>query len=155
MTKFTFPMTQNGYEQLKRELTELESKTRASATERVNHARSFCDFREDSEYEAALKHRATIDARIIELQQMIQHAEIIKTTEHTTVEIGSTVTFEDSANDTRETYTIVSPEEVDPNEGKISYNAPIAIQLLHAKVGECITLETPAEYRTVEIIKVR
>ena len=92
MTQSSFPMTQQGYDKLLDELTRLETETRIAARQRVDHARSFCDFREDSEYEAALKNRAVVEARISELEQMIQHAEIIKDTVHDIVKIGSTVT---------------------------------------------------------------
>lgn len=53
-----------------------------------------------------------------------------------------------------ETYTIVGPEEVNPSVSKISYNAPIAKQLLHAKTGDTITLTTPAGNHRVKILEI-
>ena len=85
---------------------------------------------------------------------MIQHAEVIKDTVRDIAEIGSTVTWQSLDQNETETYTIVGPEEVDPNEGTISYNAPIAKQLLQAKVGNKRTLTTPAGNRQVKIIEI-
>lgn len=68
MTKSTFPMTQQCYDKLLDELTTLETGTRITASQRVDHARSFCDFREDS---VRIRSRFTNSFRILAKSQLI------------------------------------------------------------------------------------
>lgn len=144
-------MTEDGLEKLKRELEELESTKRTNAKQRIKHARSFCDFGEDPEYDTAVKELETIEKRITEIKLMIQQADIIRKTDTTTVELGNKVSFQEIPGGEVETYMIVGPEEADPSEGKISRNTPIAKSLLSAKINDKVTAETPDGKRVVKI----
>lgn len=143
MVEEIFPMTQAGFDQLKDELEELESKKRTKAKQRIQHARSFCDFKEDSEYEAALKALATIEERIATIQYVLQQAHIVEANNTSIVEIGSTVSIMEMPQAEIETYTIVGMEEANPIEGNISYHSPIAKSLLGATVNDIVTVATP------------
>jgi len=154
MAKHNVPMTKAGLEKLQQELKELESVKRDKAKQRIKRARSFCDFHEDSEYEAALQEYDAIEKRISEINYMTQQAEIIEKTSNTTVELGSTVTFKEIPDGNTETYTIVGTAEADPFEAKISNVSPIAKSLIGAKAKDEITVKTPAGNRQVKIINI-
>lgn len=147
-------MTQAGFEQLQEELTQLESERRESAKRRIKDARMFCDFHEDSEYEAALKELETIENRIATIKHNMQYAEIIKKSKSTIIERGSTVSFQEMPNGKLETYTIVGTEEADPFKGKVSHESPVAKHLLGAKEYDIVTVKTPSGSRQVEIVSV-
>src|SRR5690625_7343192 len=86
-------MTEEGLEKLKQELQQLESVKREKAKQRIKHARSFCDFREDSEYDMAVKEMENIEKRVASLKYMIQQAEIIEKQNQSQVALGSTISF--------------------------------------------------------------
>lgn len=154
MNTHTFPMTKLGLKNLKEELIVLESKKRANALQRIKRARGFCDFQEDSEYEAALRELATIDERTSSIKHIIKNVKIIDTTTKVHVELGSTISFKDISNNEIETYTIVGHEEADPIQGTISNLSPIAKQLLGAKVNEKVNIKTPSGERLIKIMNI-
>lgn len=154
MKKDTFPMTESGLEKMKQELGALETVKRENAKQRVKHARGFCDFQEDSEYEMALIALANIEDRISTLKYKIQQAKIIRTTEKIQVELGSTVSFKEVPNGDLETYTIVGTEEANPLEGKISNDSPMAKSVIGAKVHDEVMVTTPGGKWWVKIVDI-
>lgn len=154
MKQDVYPMTELGYDALTDELEQLETTKRAQAKKRIKEARTFCDFWEDSEYEKALNALASIEKRIATIQYKLQNAQI--TTGLTTdfVEVGNTVTIAYADTKAEETYTIVNPEEADPNDDKISYESPIAQALLYTKVNETVTYSAPDGENDVEVIAI-
>lgn len=151
MKQETYPMTQLGYEALADELEQLETYKRAQAKKRIKQARAFCDFQEDSEYEAALDALASIEKRIATIQYKLQNARITTGLTHDFIEVGNTVTIVYLDTKEEETYTIVNPEEADPENEKISYYSPIAQALLYSKVNEIVTFSTPDGKNDVKI----
>lgn len=154
MNQGTYPMTQTGFNALSKELKQLETMKRPQAKKRIKHARAFCDFNEDSEYEAALYALATIEKRIATIHYKLHNAEITPRLDNNFVEVGNTVTFQDVTASTEETYTIVGPEEADPRAEKISYHAPIAQALLYAKVDEIVSFSAPNGERSIKVIEI-
>lgn len=154
MPKETFPMTKEGLEKLKQELVELESIKRDNAKIRINKARSFCDFQEDSEYEMALVDLTRIEDRISNLTYMLQHVDIIEKTETSVVGLGSTVSFKEISSGEQETYSIVGSEEADPLDGKISNESQVAQSLLGAKINAVVTIKAPGGNRQVKVVRI-
>ena len=156
MAEKTFPMTLEGKEKLERELEELRTTKRAEIIERIKIARSFGDLSENSEYESAKDEQAFMEARIKEIQNMLNHAEIIdnKSIDENEVAVGKTVTFQED-DDEPETYQIVGAEEADPFEGKISNESPIACGLIGHKLGDVVSIYTPDGSLQVKIIDVK
>lgn len=152
MKEARFPMTEAGLKKLKKELVELQSVRLEKAKERIKRARMFCDFNEDSEYEAALGELAMITKRVATVEEMILYAEIIEVRGESTVELGNTVTIQEIPDGEKETYTIVGIDEADPFEGKISYQAPIAKSMLGAKLNEEVEVKLPNGNRRIKII---
>lgn len=155
MSQQEMPLTVEGYEKLKMELAHLETEKREQVRERVKKARAFCDFHEDSEYEAALTEQEQLNNRILEIERLLKHAEIIKETSVETVMLGSTVTIQEIADHGEETYTLVSEVEADPFANKISNLSPLGQALMGAKVNEKISVETPGGLREMKVIHFR
>ena len=152
----TFPMTLEGKEKLEVELEELRTTKRAEIIERIKIARSFGDLSENSEYEAAKNEQSMLEGRIKEVENMLNHAEIIDNGSIAAAEvaIGKKVVFQED-DDEPETYQIVGAAEADPFAGKISNESPIAQSLVGHKVGETVSVETPGGEMQVKIIEVK
>ncbi|GKS80493.1 transcription elongation factor GreA [Ligilactobacillus pabuli] len=152
----TFPMTLEGKEKLQAELEELKTNKRAEVIKRIKIARSFGDLSENSEYESAKDEQSFVEGRIKELDHMINYAEIIDSDAiaKNEVAVGKSVTFQED-DDEPETYQIVGAAEADPFEGKISNESPIAKGLIGHKLGEEVTIDTPAGEMSVKIVDVK
>lgn len=152
----TFPMTLEGKKKLEEELEDLKTNKRAEVIKRIKIARSFGDLSENSEYESAKDEQSFVEGRIKEIDNMLNHAEIIdnENVDADEVSVGKSVTFQEEDDDP-ETYQIVGAAEADPLNGKISNESPIAKGLVGHKKGEKITVTTPGGEMTVTIIDVK
>ena len=135
-----YQITDSGRKELEKELAELKSR-RGEIAEKIAEARSFGDLSENAEYDAAREEQGLLDTRIIEIEDILQHASIIKSADATVVGLGSAVELKNS--DKTVTYTVVGPVEADPMEGKISDESPIGQALMGKKVGDEVTISTP------------
>lgn len=146
-------LTQEGYDEIVAELSELKEKKLPVAIERVATARSFGDLSENSEYHAAREDLAFMEGRISELEVLVNKAKVVKTKKgRTTVAVGSTVTVH--IGKSKHTYKIVGEWEANPAEKKISESSPLGTALVGKKVGEEIEVEAPAgkvKYKIAEI----
>lgn len=156
MSEKTFPMTLEGKEKLEKELEYLKTEKRAEIIRRIQIARSFGDLSENSEYEAAKDEQAFVEGRVKEVENMLNHAEIIDNgaIDADEVAVGKTVTFQED-DDEPETYQIVGAAEADVFAGKISNESPIAAGLIGHKLGETVAIETPGGVMEVKIIDVK
>ena len=152
----TFPMTLEGKKKLEEELEDLKTNKRAEVIKRIKIARSFGDLSENSEYESAKDEQSFVEGRIKEIDNMLNHAEIIdnENVDADEVSVGKSVTFQEEDDDP-ETYQIVGAAEADPLNGKISNESPIAKGLVGHKKGEKVTVTTPDGEMTVTIIDVQ
>ncbi len=135
-----YQITDSGRKELEKELAELKSR-RGEIAEKIAEARSFGDLSENAEYDAAREEQGLLETRVIEIEDILQHASIIKSADATVVGLGSTVELKNS--DRTVTYTVVGPVEADPMEGKISDESPIGQALMGKKVGDEVTISTP------------
>lgn len=138
-------LTKEGYHKLKEELQHLELIEQPKNQKRIKHARSFCDFNEDSEYEAALQEQMKIKERINELKRILQEAEIKKELEDppSTVRVGSIIEVLDIEMGERERFMLVEKEEADMSENKVSIDSPFGKALLGAREKEEIAVHSP------------
>ncbi|MGX5377043.1 transcription elongation factor GreA [Ligilactobacillus sp. LYQ135] len=152
----TFPMTLEGKKKLEEELEDLKTNKRAEIIKRIKIARSFGDLSENSEYESAKDEQSFVESRIKEIDNMLNHAEIIdnENVDSDEVSVGKTITFQED-DDEPETYQIVGAAEADPFNGKISNESPIAQGLVGHKKGEKVTINTPGGDMVVKIIDVK
>lgn len=136
-----FYLTPEGLAKLKKEHTELTTKKRPQAVERLSRAREFGDLTENSEYFAARDDLMFLDDRIAELDHILKSAKVVKLPKnHDTVQLGSTVVVEVDG-DTDE-FAIVGTLEADPFRGKISNESPVGVALLGHKVGDEIIVSS-------------
>ena len=114
-----YPMTQEGFEKLERELEELKTVKRPEVVEKIKVARSFGDLSENSEYDAAKDEQGFIEQDIQRIEHMLRNALIIEDTgDNNVVKIGKTVTFVELPGDEEESYQIVGSAESDAFNGK-------------------------------------
>ncbi len=139
-------MSQEGYDKLVADLKHLESVERPKASAAIAEARDKGDLSENSEYDAAKEAQAHLEDKINRLKVAISEAKIIDTSRLSadTVQILPTVAMTNVATKAKMTYTIVSENEANLREGKISIHTPIAQGLLNHKVGDEVEVKIPS-----------
>ena len=146
--------TPEGYQKLVDEREYLVKTRREEVKNEVAVARSFGDLSENSEYDEARNEQAKVEARIKELDELIEHAVIIDESkiDNSVASIGSTVKVLLNGNEID--YSIVGSNEADPFENKISDLSPIGKALIGAHEGKEIAFETPAGEMTLKVLAV-
>ncbi len=137
----TFHMTQEGLDELKAELAQLQKDKHPQAVDRVRLAREHGDLSENSEYHAAREDLAMVEGRIDELEELISKAKIMPKASNSVVSVGNKVTIKTSKDS--HTYHIVGKYEADPMNKKISDESPLGQALLGKKEGEEVEYEAP------------
>ena len=151
--KETF-LTQEGLEEIKKELEELKMVKRPQVIEALKEARAQGDLSENAEYDAARSEQAIVESRIKELEAMVENAKVIEKTNTDVVSIGSNVTIEYVDDNEKEEYSIVGSKEADPFSNKISNESPIAKAILGQKKGATVSVDSPNGKYDVKIIAV-
>ncbi len=151
-------LTQEGYDNLDKELNYLKTEKRAEIAERIKVALGFGDLSENSEYDEAKTAQAENEVKIAELENKLRHAKIIdeKEIDTDTVQIGNTVKVLDIEFNEKVEYTIVGSTEVNLAENKISNESPLGEALLGAKKNETVDVNAPAgvmQYKILDIKK--
>lgn len=143
-----FSLTKEGVAELTKELEELIAE-RGPVAEKIKTAREFGDLSENAEYQSARQDQERLEARIAEVEHILNNVEIIaKPKGDNKVQLGSTVTLK---NGTTKTFQVVGTVEADPLSGKISDESPIGQALLGKKLGDEVEIKTPAETATYKI----
>ena len=138
-------LTQAGLEKLNGELEFLRTQGRTDIAEKIRVARGYGDLSENSEYDEAKNEQAKMEARIIELEKMLENVQIIEQATNTdVVSVGVRVTVLDIDFEEEITYKVVGPAEADPMNGLISDDSPVGKALVGAKVGDEVVAEAPA-----------
>ena len=153
--KNTVYLTQQGLDDLKKELDDLINIRRPENIIAIKEARSLGDLSENAEYDAARNEQAEIEGRIKQLEKMLENVSIIADVDTDTVSIGNTVSIKYVDDDEEDEYKIVGSQEADPFESKISNESPIAQALFDHKVGDIVTVESPNGNYEVEIISIK
>lgn len=151
-------LTQEGYNNIEKELEFLSTERRAEIADRIKVALGFGDLSENSEYDEAKDAQAANEAKIAELENKLRHAKIIDESEidTKTVQVGNTVKVLDMEFDEEESYTIVGSTEVDLSQNKISNESPIGTALMGARKGQIVEAQAPAgviKYKVISITK--
>ena len=148
--------TKQGFQELVDELKYLKLTRREEIKEQIAIARGFGDLSENAEYDEARTEQAKVEARILELESLIENAEIIdeSTMDARSISLGSVVKLFDEDYDEEITYSIVGSNQADPLEQKISDQSPIGQALMGKRAGERITVIAPAgelHFRILEV----
>lgn len=150
------PMTLFGYNKLQAEVKNLKEVRRPQTVKDIESALEHGDLRENAEYHAAKEQQKHIDDRLAELVEIIGSSQIVDPTEleHIKVSFGSTVVVCDVVSEVEYTYTIVGGCESNPDIGLISFNSPLAKQLLGRVEGDDVKVRLPNGQKEFEIIQV-
>lgn len=149
VVKKTFRLTKDGVAELEAELASLQEQ-RAEIADAIRTAREFGDLSENTEYQAARASQERNDARISEIEHILQNVELIKAPRGgVKVQLGSKVTLK--GNGSKKEFQVVGTVEADPLNGKISDESPIGQALLDKKVGDKVEIKTPAETATYTV----
>ncbi len=147
-------VTNEGLEQMKQELEDLIQVKRPEVIKALKEARALGDLSENAEYDAARQEQAQTEARIKELEAMIEHAVIIENVDTNEVSIGTRVTIEYVGDDDTEEYSIVGVKEADPFNNKISNESPIARAILGKKIGDIVSVDSPNGTYDVKVVAI-
>ncbi len=155
MTKKECLMTAEGFLKIEEELNELKTVKRPQVIEAIKDARAQGDLSENADYDAARNDQAELEARIKELEYLVDHAKIIEeTVSKGIVGLGSTITINYVEDDEEEKYQIVGSLEANPSENRISNESPIGKAVLNKKVGDVVTVESPGGAFDIEILAI-
>ena len=155
MTENEVYVTEQGLEDMKKELEYLKMEKRPAVIEALKEARALGDLSENAEYDAARNEQSDTENRIVTLEKQIEKAIVIKNTGKDEVGVGNTVEIEYVDDNEKEKYTIVGIKEADPFENKISNESPIALGIMGKKVGDRVTIDSPNGSYDIEIISIK
>ena len=150
-------LTQEGYDNLEKELEYLKTEKRSEISERIKVALGFGDLSENSEYDEAKNAQASNEIKIAELENKLRYAKIIDESEidTKTVQVGNIVKVLDMEFDEKVEYTIVGSTEVDLAENKISNESPLGEALLGAKKNQIVEVNAPAGIMKYKILSIK
>ena len=151
-------LTQAGYEKLREELNHLTKVRRREISNEIGEARLKGDLKENAEYDAAKEAQGKLEQRIAELEMKLSKVRIIERENipKDKVFIGATVSLIDLDTESKDIYTLVSKEEANYEQSKISIESPIGQALLGKKIGDVVNIEVPAgelHYKIVDITR--
>ena len=151
-------LTQEGYDNLEKELNYLRTEKRAEIADRIKVALGFGDLSENSEYDEAKNAQAENEIKIVDLENKLRYAKIIDESEinTNTVQVGNTVKILDLEFNEELEYTIVGSTEVDLSKNKISNVSPIGAALIGAEKDQIVEANTPGgivKYKVLAIKK--
>lgn len=148
MIKKVVNLTADGKKELEAELDKL-IKSRPEIAEKIATARAFGDLSENEEYSSARNEQKMTENRILEIQNILQNAKIIRGGKKSKIDLG--VTAELDFGGRKVSYTVVGPTEANPSEGKISNESPIGKALLGRKADETFEFNG----RKIKIISIK
>lgn len=148
-------LSKEGYDKLKEELEFLSTVKRREIADRIEKAKELGDLSENAEYSEAKDAQALNDGRIADIMGSLKSAVVVSGTSKGSKEVvmGSHVLVS-CANKEKE-YTIVSFNEADPANGKISNESPLGVAFLGKKKGDEVVVETPKGQMKYKIIEVK
>ncbi len=151
------PITRNGYERLKRELTHLKSVDRPQNIKAIEEARAHGDLSENAEFDAAKERQAFIEGRISELGYKLGNADIIEPDNlpKDRAVFGCDIVLENVDTGESVEYQLVGPDESDIEEGRISIESPLGLAIIGREVGDEVLVQAPAGKRTYEIVEIQ
>jgi len=149
-------LTPEGYEKLRKELEYLKTVKRKELSKAIGEARAHGDISENAEYDAAKEAQGLNEKKISELQHTLSTAQILDNENMSKDEvlIGATVKLKDINSGEELEYMLVSEDEADYAEGKISVSSPVGEGLLNHKEKETVEIKVPAGMLKYKILKI-
>jgi transcription elongation factor GreA len=155
LPKAKFILTPAGYEKLRKELEELETR-RVQVSRNIKTAKGYGDLSENFEYHEAKREQGFVEGRILELKMILPTAHVVQPEEVPTdrVGFGSQVRLKDLDYEDELDYAVVGSLEADPDKDRISYESPLGQALLGRQVGEEVEVKVPAGVTRYEIVAI-
>ncbi|MCX8143891.1 MAG: transcription elongation factor GreA [Bacteroidia bacterium] len=155
MSNFVF-YTEEGLQKLKDELYRLKTEERKKVAQQIAEAREKGDLSENAEYDAALEAQAHLEARIGELEQLLQNARVVDQSQLNTSKVSmfTKVKLKNHNTKTVVEYLLVAENEANISQGKISITSPIGKCLIGKCVGEVVEVQVPAGKIKLEILEI-
>ncbi len=152
-----FYISKEGLDKLKQELEELKTVKRPELSQKISEARDFGDLKENAEYHAAKEALGLLETKISQLEETVRRARVIdpKSISGEHVALYTTVLLKDLNRDQEVQYSLVSQEESNFQEAKISVVSPVGKALLGKKVGETVEIKVPAGTMKYEILNIQ
>jgi len=149
-------LTRERLVELEQELHELKVRGRAEIAAKIAEARGHGDLSENAEYEAAKEAQQHHELKISKIEMTLSRARIIdsKDLPNDKIYILSNVTLKEGKTKKILKYKLVSPEEANFDDNKISVTSPIGKGLIGKKIGEVVKISVPAGELTYEIINI-
>ncbi|CCY94493.1 transcription elongation factor GreA [Firmicutes bacterium CAG:884] len=147
-------LTEEGLNELKKELDFLKLEKRPEIINALKDARALGDLSENAEYDAARSEQASTEARIKEIEKMLENVEIINSVKTDAVALGTKVKLEYVGDDEIDEYSIVGSKEADPFTNKISNESPIAKAIIGHKVGDIVNVVSPNGEYQVKVVEI-
>ena len=154
MAKKQMLYTPDGYQALVEELNYLKTVRREEIKNDIAVARSFGDLSENAEYDEARNEQAKTEARIKELEELIENAVIVDEIDTSVVSLGSVVRVRDESDGEEFEYSLVGSNEANPLLGKISDQSPIGKSLMGTREGAVLHIEAPVGTITLTVLSV-
>jgi transcription elongation factor GreA len=156
MQQKTTYLTPEGIQKLKEDLQFLRTKERARIATAIAEARAQGDLSENAEYDAAKEEQGHLEARIAQLEQLISTARVVDESQVDSSKafILSKVRVKNLQNDMEQEYTLVSAQEADLAEGKISVTSPVGKGLLGKSVGDVVEIKVPAGRIKLKVLEI-
>src|SRR5512145_2898850 len=140
---------------LEEHIRELDYELKVTLPREIQKAREHGDLRENAEYKAAKERQSYLQARIGQLHRRLAALSMVNLDRipRDKVGLGSTVGLKDTSTGEEVSYEIVTPEESDPAQGRISPMSPIGKCLLNREEGETVEVRVPSGTREYEIVR--
>jgi transcription elongation factor GreA len=149
-------ITKETYEKLKKELERLKTEERKRIAEKIKTAKEFGDLSENAEYQSALEEQKKLELKILELENLLKTAKIVKKERKNSnkIEIGSEVEIVDLDSKKVLKFKIVGFGEANPLENKISQESPIGKALIGKTVNEIVEIQIGNTTKRFKIKKI-
>jgi transcription elongation factor GreA len=140
---------------LQDEVAALEYELRNELPKEILKARAHGDLSENAEFHAAKERQGFVNARLNQLKQRLAEMSMVDYSKipHDKVGLGSTVVVQDGKRDEEHTYHLVTSEEADAANGRVSTTSPIGRALLGKEVGDVVQVRSPGGVKELEILK--
>ena len=149
-------LTRERIVEIEKELLEMKTNGRKEMADKIAEARSHGDLSENAEYDAAKEEQGLFELKIAKMEDILSRARVIDTSQFESgkVHILSKVKIKNLKSKKTFDYLLVSPEEADFQEGKISITSPVGKGLLNTQVGDKVKVNAPAGILEFEIIEI-
>lgn len=148
-------LSQEAYDRLRAELEDLTTRGRVDIAQTIETARELGDLKENADYHAARDDQGRMEARIRQLQSLIDNAVIVDSSQTSdTVAAGSVVALRYEGDDDADRFLVGSIEERRDDVAVVSPQSPLGQALIGRRQGDVVEYQAPGGELKVEIVDI-